>query len=148
LIDNPGNAAADTYGRLYEVGKFYEIKDKDNKTTALFKVTAAMAMERSITMEVIIGHARMNGTRKLVELKGRINQCSYSEKELVVKRIEAKDDIDYETLIKFGLDKQTFAELHDTLKNKTMGTRIIETGVRLKYMMVTQTRMVITVLFP
>ncbi len=98
-------------------------------------------------MEVIIGHARMNGTRKLVELKGRINQCSYSEKELVVKRIEAKDDIDYETLIKFGLDKQTFAELHDTLKKKTMGTRIIETGVRLKYMMVTQTRMVITVLF-
>jgi len=128
LIDNPGNAAADTYGRLYEVGKFYEIKDKDNKTTALFKVTAAMAMERAITMEVIIGHARMNGTRKLVELKGRINQCSYSEKELVVKRIEAKDDIDYETLIKFGLDKQTFAELHDTLKDENHGHSYYRNG--------------------
>jgi N12 class adenine-specific DNA methylase len=114
LVDHPENAIADTRGRLYIVGEYFERMLKGS-SLGIFQVVEIEQDTRRVIIDVISG--RPFGFEKvipIVDFKGVIKKCTISQSELNIARL-TNQGCEYADLPKF-IPKDEYLKLQATFK--------------------------------
>ncbi len=142
LVDSL-ECVTDRLGNVYSVGDTYEVHAENYRDELEFKgiakVSAVYPKEKELEFEFIIGKHTFNyssnrvGTKDLMKPSIRLRKCSYSERELAIKKIEATDKIPYTSIVKNGIDKALFAEIYDKIVGKIRDYSVIEKDGELSF---------------
>jgi N12 class adenine-specific DNA methylase len=137
LIEKTDSFVADAKGNVYAEGDTYELHEvnrygnREKQFAGVLKVKAVHPDSKEIEFDFLVGSPSYDMRDRVrvasLDSGGKILQkCSYSEKELALKRLEAKGDVQYEKLPDLGVDKQLFAESYDTIKSRVRGPLVYE----------------------